>query len=86
MSDRIETLDELIDLFAFGDVHEASCIFRDDPDVEWPAVRLPYLRNDKSGNTEIDAFDEARDEFVALLIAFREGRLGKGGHVLPKTN
>lgn len=86
--ERVTTTEELIDLFAYGDTNEAAFVFHDDPEENgYPNVRLPINRPDelkKGGNQRVSSEEEIHFNTLAILVAFKEKRLGKGGHVLEK--
>jgi hypothetical protein len=83
----VKTLEELIDFVAFGDIHEAGYTFKDDPEgYDYAQIRLPYNRPDelKPGGAGISPEEEMHFDILAILIAFKEKRLAKGGWVMTR--
>lgn len=83
--DLIENLDELIDFVAFGDIYECGYHFADDVDNDGEfSVRLPVNRPEELKGAphtrRLAPEDELHYNILACLVAFKEGRLCRGGY------
>jgi hypothetical protein len=91
---RVNTIEEFVNFVAHGDTAEAAFCFADDPEeTAYPLVRLPVNRPDELRTgpmwqplPKFDPEERVKLEFLAVLVAFKERRLGKDGHVLAKTH
>jgi len=86
----VKTSDELVDFFAFGDTDEVAFYFCDDrEDPGYPSVRLPIVRLDELKNLSLtkrlDPEEAMHLRHLAIIVAFAQGRLLKGGWVAEKS-